>query len=78
MLSLSNKRVSNRRSRPTWVMDDQQLMLRAVGADGMIRFKVAQMYWRNNMTAQAIAAELNLSLGAVKMILTRMRKSNAT
>jgi len=72
---LSLKPVNNRKNRPAWVMDDKQLMLRCIGARHTLRYTIALMYWRQNMTASAISCELKMSLGAVEKIIQRLAKS---
>jgi len=74
MFSLKLKPVGNRRTRPAWTMNDDQLMLRCIGQRHMLRFKIAQMYWRQNMSAGAIAATLKMSRNSVKSILSRLTK----
>lgn len=73
MIDLSNKPVANRHKRPAWVMNDKELMLMCVGEEGMRRFKIAQMYWRQNMSARDIACSLNVSLKSVERVLERLK-----
>ena len=73
--TLHHKTVNNRKCRPEWVMDDQQLMLRCVGERHMLRYKIALMYWRQNMSARAISEALSLSLGAVEKVIQRLAKT---
>lgn len=72
---LRHKPVNNRRSRPPWAMNDRELMLRCVGKRHAMRFQIAQMYWQKNMSADDIATVVGMSVGAVKMILSRLYKS---
>lgn len=74
MIDLIHKPVANRRTRPSWVMDDKRLMERCVGKRGMLRFKIAQMYWRQNMTAKDIATALDITENNVKVIVHRLTK----
>lgn len=70
---LQHKPVNNRRSRPEWSMDDKQLMLRCVGERPMLRYKIAQMYWRNNMTVIDIARALEMHPKRIDGVITRLR-----
>ncbi len=74
MISLKHKPVDNRNTRPQWVMNDKQMMEKCVGKAALRRFKVAQMFWRQNMSAQDIAVTLDTTLKAVEHILDRLRK----
>lgn len=71
---LRHKLVNNRKKRPAWAMDDKQLMLRCVGKRHMVRFKIAQMYWQQNMTAQDIATSLDMSVKSVQLVLIRLSR----
>jgi hypothetical protein len=64
MIDLAHKTVANRRTRPAWVANDKQLMEKCVGPDAMRRFKIAQMYWRQGMTAKDIAGYATLDMTA--------------
>jgi hypothetical protein len=75
MIDLSEKPVNNRKTRPSWALDDRQLMLKCVGKRHALRFRIAQMYWQKNMTAQAIAEALNMKRNAVELILHRLSHS---
>lgn len=69
---LQNKPTNNRRNRPAWALNDKSLMVKCVGKRAALRFQVAQMYWQKNMTSQDIAKALELTHGAVRMILNRL------
>jgi DNA-binding MarR family transcriptional regulator len=56
-------------------MDEQQLMLKCIGKRHVQRFTIAQLYWRENRTAQEIANTLGLTLGAVEKIIQRLSRS---
>lgn len=75
MIDLINKPVANRRTRPTWATDDKQLMEKCVGPDAMRRFKIAQMYWRQGMTARDIATTLDMTPNAVEVVIHRLTKA---
>jgi hypothetical protein len=75
MVELSHRTVANRRTRPAWVLDNKKLMEICVGKKGMQRFQIAQMYWRQNMTAKDIATVLDMSVNAVEVILHRLTKA---
>jgi hypothetical protein len=75
MVDLSHKLIANRRKRPGWVFDNKKLMEMCVGKQGMKRFQIAQMYWRQNMTAKDIATMLDMSAHAVECVLTRISNS---
>jgi hypothetical protein len=68
----SHKPVANRRTRPDWVLDNKKLMEICVGPQGMRRFQIAQMYWRQNMTAKDIATVLEMTVTAVEKIIHRL------
>jgi len=53
-------------------MDEQKLMLRCVGKRHMLRFTIAQMYWRENMSVVDIATALSLHPEKVKAIIHRL------
>jgi hypothetical protein len=72
---LKHKPVDSRKRRPAWSMDDQKLMLHCVGERPMLRYKIALMYWRQNMTAKDIAEALDMNTPAVEMILVRLSRS---
>ena len=72
MIGLIHKPVANRRNRPSWVMNDKELMERCIGKEGMRRFKIAQMYWRQNMSAKDIATVLEISVDAVECVIKRL------
>jgi hypothetical protein len=72
---LQHKPVNNRKTRPVWAMDDKQLMLRCVGTRHMLRFKIAQMYWKQNMTAADIATALDMSTNAVELVILRLSRT---
>jgi DNA-directed RNA polymerase specialized sigma24 family protein len=69
------KPVNNRRNRPTWAMDELQLMRKCIGKRHMVRFTVAQFYWRENKTAQEIADILGMTLGAVEKTIQRLART---
>lgn len=75
MIDLIHKPVANRRIRPAWATNDKQLMEKCVGPDAMRRFKIAQMYWRQGMTAKDIATVLDMSVNAVEVILHRLTRT---
>lgn len=74
MNALIHKPTSQRRTRPAWATNDKQLMERCVGKRGMIRFKIAQMYWRQNMSAKDIATALGMTVNAVYLVLNKLSK----
>lgn len=76
MVDLTHKTVANRQTRPDWVLDNKTLMEICVGPRGMRRFQIAQMYWRQNMTAKDIATVLEMSVKAVERVIERLLKIN--
>jgi len=74
MVELSHRTVATRRTRPEWVLDNKKLMEICVGKHGMRRFQVAQMYWRQNMSAKDIATVLEMTENAVYMIINKLSK----
>lgn len=75
MIDLIHKPTANRRTRPAWATNDKQLMEKCVGPDAMRRFKIAQMYWRQGMSAKDIATTLDMNAHAVEMIINRLTKA---
>lgn len=75
MIDLIHKPTANRRTRPEWVLDNKKLMEICVGPQGMRRFQIAQMYWRQNMTAKDIATVLEISEHAVECVINRLANS---
>lgn len=75
MVAMTHRQVANRRKRPAWATNDKQLMERCVSKSAMRRFKIAQMYWQQNMTAKDIATALDVTVNAVEVVLHRLTRS---
>lgn len=62
------------REGPIWAKNDKELMLRCIPPTHMLRFKVAQMFWRERMSVIDIAEALNISQDSIRKIISRLRK----
>ena len=74
MINLIHKPVNNRKNRPTLALDNKALMTACVGQQATTRYKIAEMYWRENKSAPEIAASLGMTVEAVKKIIQRVAK----
>ena len=72
---LLHKPVNNRKNRPQWAMDKKELILHCIGERHLLRYKIAVMYWRHNMSAKDISTDLCMTLGAVEKIIQRLARS---
>lgn len=72
---LALQKPAHAKRRPAWTMSDNALMWRVIGKNNSLqrRWRIAFLYWRRNWTAKEIAADLGCSIGAVKMVLQRIR-----
>ena len=72
---LLHKPVNNRKNRPQWAMDKKELILHCIGERHLLRYKIAVMYWRHNMSAKDISTDLCMTLDAVEKIIHRLARS---